>query len=133
MSKKIELVHAEIITQYQSTSVLKEFTTDKGGTVFNWQVKTRVNDKIEKSPYIYDNCSAFAENDEQKKRIREMVTNGAIVDIKGFADRRKGNKLNAEGKAVYFDSINVKEITPITNINSATPISNEDADEDLPF
>jgi len=130
MSKKIELIHAEVITQYNSDQVLREFNTDKGATIFSWSVRTKINDKAEKSPLVFDNCSLFAENDELKQYIRSNVINGAIVDIKGYADRRKGTKQGTDGKFPYFDQINVKEITPITGV---TESSVEPSDDNLPF
>lgn len=128
MSKKVDLVHAEVITQYQSTEVLREFNTDKGATIFSWSVKTKVNDKVEKSPVIFDSCSLFADNDEQKAYVRNNVKAGAILDIKGYQDRRKKEK---DGKTTYFDQINVKEIIPITGVESEPTAA--PSDDDLPF
>ena len=119
MSKKIELVHAEVVTQYQSEDVLREFTTDKGGTIFSWNVKTKVNDKAEKSPVMFDTSSLFVDTDVQKEYIRANITAGAVVNIKGYHDRRKGSKLGPDGKYPYYDQINVKEILPITGVESA--------------
>ena len=130
MSKKVELIHAEIQTQYQSNEVLREFKTDKGAVIFSWKVKTKVNDKADKSPFVFDTCSLFAENDDQKQYIRDNVKVGSIVDIKGYADRRKGSKVGTDGKYPYFDQINVKEIVPITGVDSTTSAP---SDENLPF
>ena len=81
MSKKVELIHAEVIPQYGKDEVLREFTTEKGATIFSWSVKTKVNDKAEKSPVVFDTCSCFADNEERKEFIRSTVKEGEILDI----------------------------------------------------
>jgi len=135
MSKKIELIHTEVITQYQSDEVLREFATEKGGTVFTWSVKTKVNDQAEKSPFVFDTCSSFADNDEQKAFIRSTVMAGAILDITGYQDRRKGKKAGPDGKFPYYDQINVKNIVSITNDSGSEGESqaSNDGDDNLPF
>ena len=132
MSKRVELVHTEVTTQYNSTEVLKEFNLDGGATIFTWQVKTRVNDKADKSPVIFDTCSCYADNEEKKSMIRDTIKAGAILDIKGFHDRRKASKPGPDGKYGYFDQVNVKEIIPITGMDQVDP-GTQATDDDLPF
>lgn len=130
MSKKVELVHAEVISQYNSNEVLKEFNTEKG-TLFSWSVKTKVNDKADKSPVIFDSCTLFAGTEDQKEYVRANIKEGAILDLKGYADRRKGNKPGKDGKIPYFDQVSVKEIVPITGVEPES--SSVPSDDNLPF
>ena len=132
MSKKVELIHAEVIPQYGKDEVLREFTTEKGATIFSWSVKTKVNDKAEKSPVVFDTCSCFADNEERKEFIRSTVKEGEILDITGYQDRRKGTKPGKDGKYPYFDQINVKNVVSITDDSSA-PENEAASDENLPF
>ncbi len=120
MSKKIELVHAEVISQYNSDVVLREFNTDKGATIFSWSTKTKVNDKVDKSPVIFDSCNSFADNEEKKEFIRSNVVLGAILDITGYQDRKKASKAGLDGKFKYYDQINVKNIISISGSDEAT-------------
>lgn len=133
MSKKVELVQAEVQTQYNSEEVLREFSTEKGATIFSWSVKTKVNDKAEKSPVVFDTCSMFAENDEEKQYVRDNVKLGAILNIKGFQDRRKAAKPGPDGKYAYYDQINVKEIQSITGAHDTAAQQAGPSDDDLPF
>lgn len=133
MSKKIELIHAEVIPQYNSTEAIKEVKLESGAIIFSWQVKTKVNDKIDKSPMIYDNCSCFADNEEKKSVIRDLIKVGSIINIEGYQERSKGNKPDANGKTVYYDRISVKKLLPITGIEQVDPGTSQENDDDLPF
>jgi hypothetical protein len=130
MSKKVELFNAEI-NATRKGDAFNEFKTEKGGSVFNFSTKTKVNDKVDRCPVIFDSCSVFAETDEAKQSLRKTLAIGAIVNIKGFAERRKGDKDGPDGKPQYFDSINVKEILPVTSTQMRQPPA--DADDNLPF
>lgn len=136
MAKKIELTHAEIITKYDSSDVLTEIKTDKG-TILSWNVKTRVNDRNDKSPVIFDSCSLFTDDQNKLNSVKQSLVAGTIVDIKGYADRRKGKKTDSNGKPIYFDNVNVKEIIPITGSQSQQEVHEQDStlatDDDLPF
>lgn len=125
MAKSVKLTNAEVITFYQSEDYLKEIETDKG-TIMSFQVKTRVNDRVENSPLIFERCSFFADTAEKIEYIRNVVKPGNIVELKGFADRRKGT--DKEGNTNYYDGMNVREIAPIN-------VSKEEAttEDDLPF
>lgn len=120
--KKVELIHTEVVPKYGTNEVISEFKNDKG-TVLKWQVKTRVNDKAEKSPVVFDQCTVFADNQEKIDNIRNTVVNGAILNITGYEDRYKGSKPDKNGKTVYYSQVNVKEIINV----SGNPT------EDLPF
>lgn len=123
MSKRVELTQAEVITFYNSEDYLKEIETEKG-TIMSFQVKTRVNDKVENSPLIFERCSYFADSAEKIEYVRNMIKPGNIVQIKGFSDRRKST--DKEGNTKYYDGTNVKEIAPIN-------VASNGDDSDLPF
>ena len=125
MSKEVKLTNAEVINFYQSSDYLKEFETEKG-TIMSFQVKTRVNDRVENAPVIFERCSFFADSQDKIEYVRNTIKPGNVVELKGFADRKKGN--DKEGKTVYYDSMNVREITPI-NVSKAQATT----EEDLPF
>lgn len=125
MAKQVKLTNAEVITFYQSEDFLKEIETEKG-TIMSFQVKSRVNDRVENSPLIFERCSFFADNAEKIEYIRNVVKPGNLVELSGYADRRKGT--DKEGNTTYYDGMNVREITPIN-------VSKEEAttEDDLPF
>lgn len=120
--KRIELRKAEVVKLYGSDETIKEFETEKG-TVMSFQVKTKVNDQAEKCPVIFDNCTFFANSSEAVTKIRGLVIAGNIVDIKGYADRRKGK--TKDGADKWYDQVSVKEITPIEVTSGG--------DDSLPF
>lgn len=123
--KKVELTHAEVVPFYQSQDVIREKVLDGKGTIINFNVKTRINDRIANSPLIFEKCTYFATAAEQVSRIKEVVKLGSVLDIKGQQDRSSGK--DKEGKVKYFDQIKVREITPV-QISQAAP-----AEDDLPF
>ena len=122
--KKVEITHAEVITQYGSEEVIKEFKTEKG-TIVNFSVKTRINDRVENSPFIFEKCVYFADTEDKLTQIRKVIKAGNIVDIKGSQDRSSYDDKKT-GKKAYSDSVKIREITPVTIAAPAT-------DDDLPF
>lgn len=126
MAKSVKLTNAEVITFYQSEDYLKEIETEKG-TIMSFQVKTRVSDRVENSPLIFERCSFFADTAEKIEYIRGVVVPGNTVELKGYADRRKGK--DKEGNTHYYDGMNVREIAPI-NVSTEEGATTED---DLPF
>jgi hypothetical protein len=125
MSKEVKVTNAEVITFYQSEDYLKEIETEKG-TIMSFQIKTRINDRVENSPLIFERCSFFADSADKIEYIRNTIKPGNIVELKGYADRRKGQ--DKDGKSAYYDSLNVREISPI-NVSKEESTS----DDDLPF
>jgi flagellar biosynthesis/type III secretory pathway M-ring protein FliF/YscJ len=124
--KKVELTHAEVIKQYESEEVIKEFKSEKG-TIVNFSVKVKINDRVEKSPCIYEKCVYFADTEDKLTQIRKIIRAGNIVDIKGSQDRSSYDDKKT-GKKVYSDSVRIREITPVTVAASAPA-----TDDDLPF
>lgn len=124
--KKVELTHAEVVPFYQSQDVIREKVLDGKGTIINFNVKTRINDRIANSPLIFEKCTYFATAAEQVSRIKEVVKLGSVLDIKGQQDRSSGK--DKDGKVKYFDQIKVREITPVQISQAAS----SDSDE-LPF
>lgn len=123
--KKVELTHAEVVPFYQSQDVIREKVLDGKGTIINFNVKTRINDRIANSPLIFEKCTYFATAAEQVSRIKEVVKLGSVLDIKGQQDRSSGK--DKDGKVKYFDQIKVREITPVQISQAAA------AEDDLPF
>lgn len=126
--KRVELTHAEVTTFYNSDEVLKEYEVKDKGTVMAFQVKTRVNDRNEKSPFIFDRCSYFADSSEKVQAVRGAIKAGNKIDIKGYQDKKSYEK---DGQKKYYDSVNVKEITPVTGAGSNEQAAEET--DDLPF
>lgn len=122
MAEEIVLTHAEVQTQYQSKEVIKESKTEKG-TRIAFKVRTRVNDRVANSPFLFRNCTYFASANDDVESIKKRLTAGSIIEIKGRTDQYKDN----EGK--YHPSVRVELITPINS--NAEP--DKSADEDLPF
>jgi hypothetical protein len=124
--KKVELTHAEVIKQYQKEDVIVEHKTEKG-TVVNFSVRTRINDRVSNSPYIFEKCVYFADSEDKLNQIRGIAKFGNIVDIKGSQDR--GSYVNKAGEKKYSDSIKIREITPVVVSMASAPV----AEDNLPF
>lgn len=122
--KKVELTHAEVVNQYNENFAIKEFETEKG-TVVNFQVKTRVNDRVDNSPYIFERCVYFADSQEKLNQIRKVIVAGTVLDIKGSQD--KSSWVDKSGKKQWSDQLRIREITPVTINKTKT------ADDNLPF
>lgn len=125
MGKRVKLTNAEIITFYNSDDFLKEIEVEKG-TIMSFNVKTRINDKVENSPMIFERCSFFADNANKIEYVRNVVKPGNLVELTGFSDRRKVK--DDLGNVKYYDGVNVREITPI-NVSK----KEETTEDDLPF
>lgn len=125
--KRVELTHAEVTTFYDSTEVLKEYEVKDKGTIMSFQVKTRVNDRNERSPFLFEKCSYFADSTEKVTQVRSAIKEGNRLDIKGYEDKRSYE--NKQGEKKYYNQISVKEITPV----SVAEESNNAIDDDLPF
>lgn len=131
MAKRVKITNAEVITFYQSDDFLKEIETEKG-TIMSFQVKTRINDRVENSPLVFEKCSFFADNTDAIEMVRNLVKPGNILELSGFAQRNKGK--DRQGNDAWYDSMSVKEINAI-NVNSEEGLNqtNESADDGLPF
>jgi hypothetical protein len=123
--KKVEITHAEVVPFYQSQDVIREKVLEGKGTIINFNIKTRINDRVSNSPLIFEKCTYFAQAAEQVTRIKEVVKLGSVLDIKGKQNRNSGK--DKTGAMKYYDSIEVREITPV-QISQAAP-----AEDDLPF
>jgi len=123
--KKISLTSAEVMTQYQSTDTYKMKTLDNGSTVINFTVKTKVNDRAEKSPVIYDNCSKFCKTQEEISFFKGVLVAGNIIDVTGRAERSKGK----DNK--YYDNIVVDNVSIISGRKEES--SGPQEEDNLPF
>lgn len=125
--KKVEITHAEVIPFYNSQEILKETKLEGKGTIINFNVQTRINDRVSNSPLIFEKCSYFASSDDQISRIREVVKIGSVLDIKG-SEERSSYTDKSTGAKKYSNSIRVREITPVQV--SQTAVAEPD---ELPF
>lgn len=125
--KSVKLTHAEITKFYDSTDVIREFKTEKGNTIISFNVKTKVNDKIDKSPVVFDRCSMFVDNAETMTFLRKTITEGARVEVSGVAEKNKGK----DGK--YYDGIKVLTVVPYDSSTKPSESSTQATEEDLPF
>jgi hypothetical protein len=126
--KKVELTHAEVIPLYGTKDVLKETAIKDKGTIINFSVKTKINDRVSNSPVIFEKCSYFANSAEQIERIKQIVKLGNVLDIKG-KQTRSSYKDKTTGAQKYSDSVDVREITPV----QAGAAVDQQPEEDLPF
>ena len=122
--KKITLTSAEVMTQYQSTETYKIKVLDNGSTIINFSVKTKINDRAEKSPVIFDNCSKFCKTQEEIDFFKGVLVAGNVIDVVGRAERSKGK----DNK--YYDNIVVENVSIIAGRPAAAAGEQED---NLPF
>lgn len=128
MAENVKLTRAEVISWSKSdNTILKEYKTEKGTLIYSFKVQTRVNDRADNSPHLYRKCSYFAKTEEEGKKIKGLVTKGAIIEIDGLTNRKSFDDKET-GKKVYYEEIDVKSLMSIQSGKDATP-----APEDLPF
>lgn len=126
--KQIYLTHAEVQEGFKGKPALMTFKGEKG-TSLSWSVKVKINDRTEKSPVSFERCSFFAKTDEEAKFIQDRVKAGAILTIKGIANRRKNPK-----DEKWYEQIDVKELTAISGEpKSDTAPPEQNPDDFLPF
>jgi single-stranded DNA-binding protein len=126
MAFNVTITSAEVIKFYGTEDVLKEFKTEKGGTILSFNIKTRVNDRAENSPVLFEKCSAFAKTDGELQAMKDVLKLGNVVQITGSKERRKYQ--TKEGKDAYAESVKVNSITPIV-----IEETQGGSDADLPF
>jgi hypothetical protein len=124
--KEITLKNAEVVTQYNSSETFKTMVLDNGSTIVNFSVKTKINDRVEKSPVVFDTCVKFCKTEEEVKFIKSILTVGNIIDVKGRAERQKDKKSEK-----YYDKVVVDNISIIAGRD--TTASSATQDDDLPF
>jgi hypothetical protein len=129
--KKVELTHAEVTALYGTKDVIKEVNVEGKGTIINFSVKTRINDRVANSPLIFEKCTFFATSAEQTESIKEMIKLGNILDIKGAQDRSSYTD-KSTGTKKYSDSVKVREITPV-QVSTQSVGQNSSVEDDLPF
>lgn len=134
--KLVTIKHAEVVPQYGSENCLFESKLDGGKFRFSWNIKTKVNDKINNSPLIFDKCSMFVDSAEKAETIRNTIRCGVRLEIEGICDKNKGK--DSKGEVKYYDQINVKKFTPYNDVpenkEEEQELAPEQQDEDdLPF
>jgi len=130
MAVEVTITSAEVIPFYGTNNAIKEFKSDKGGSIISFNVKTRLNDRSDKSPFTYKKCTIFTKTSEVADNMKNIIQLGNIVTISGIEERSKYEK--KDGTTGYSDSVNVKTIIPIV-LNNDSQISQECTDDDLPF
>ena len=123
--KKVELTHAEVVPFYGTQDVIKEVPIEGKGTIINFNVKTRINDRVSNSPLIFEKCTYFANSAEQITRFKEVVKLGNVLDIKGKENR--SGYTDKAGAKKYANSVEVREITPV-QVGGTQVV-----EDDLPF
>ena len=131
MAESIKLTRAEV-TAFSKTdsTVIREFKTDKGATIFNFRIQTRVNDRVDNSPRLFRKCAFFAKTEEEAKKIKKLVTKGALLEIEGQTNRKSFDDKKT-GQKVYYDEVSVANLTAI-QVGADAPVAAAQ-DESLPF
>ena len=130
MAETVKLTRAQVIEfSKNDTAVIKEFKTEKGGTVLNFRVQTRVNDRVDNAPRLYRKCVFFAKTDEEVQKMRKLITKDALLEIEGQTNRKSFDDKKNPGTKVYYDEITVSGLTAI-QVGADAP---EAPAEDLPF
>lgn len=124
--KEIKLKHAEVVTFYNSEEVLREKKCSNGSTMFMWRVKTKINDRAEKSPIVWDSCTMFVENEQAASSIRDNIVLGKTLEITGTIDRVKGKEVEGQ-EPKWYDNVRVTDVLPYTNEAASG------SDDGLPF
>lgn len=132
MSKEVTIKGAEVVTRYGTTDTYYEKKTEKS-TIIKFQVKTKINDRAERSPHLYEKCYLWVNAKEQVDEIKNYLTAGNVLQITGIEDQEKYTD-KATGKDQYKRTIKVLSITPIViNHDEASESEAIASDDDLPF
>jgi hypothetical protein len=126
--KEVKLTHAEVQTFYKSTDYIRTVEVPNKGTIINFNVKTRINDRVTNSPLIFEKCSFFSNSSEQLDRIKAMIKPGSILEITGIQNRSSYIDKKTQEKK-YSDEVRVTDVVP-TLVSEAPAKSRE---QDLPF
>jgi hypothetical protein len=121
MAERVKLTRAEVITFQNSEETLKIIPREAkdgtgGGKVLIFNVKTRVNDKSEKSPFLFRKCSMFTDKDSDVKAAEFLVKKGKIIQVTGFTNRRSRGGENEQ--KIWYDVLNVDSMTSIVDTNA---------------
>ena len=128
--KEVVIKGAEVVPFYGTNETTKEHSTDKG-TVINFNVKTKINDRNEKSPHLFEKCHIWLKSQEDVDTIKGYLRAGNIIQVTGTEDQSKF-KDKTTGKDVYQRTVRVNTITPIVVDNQDAP-EETNVDDDLPF
>lgn len=126
--KEVKLTHAEVQTFYKSTDYIRTVEVPNKGTIINFNVKTRINDRVTNSPLIFEKCSFFSNSSEQLDRIKAMIKPGSILEITGIQNRSSYIDKKTQEKK-YSDEVRVTDVVP-TLVSEAPAESRESK---LPF
>ncbi|MCK9429002.1 MAG: hypothetical protein M0R17_03190 [Candidatus Omnitrophica bacterium] len=128
--KKVELTHAEICPvkkDSNETTRINQTKGEKPGWIINFQIKTRVNDRVSNSPFVFEKCNFWTADQEKVNDIKNILQLGNIIDCKGTETVGTAYDDPKTGKKVYPREIRVLEITPV----QVTETTNQE--DRLPF
>lgn len=129
MAEAVKLSRAKVTTLKKgSEKVLDEYKIEGGACRFTFKVETRVNDRVDNSPRLFRRCSYYVKTTEEQDKVRNIVKQGALLEVEGQTNRKSFEPKDG-GDKVYYDEIDVKGITNIQ------PSTEEQAvgQDDLPF
>jgi len=128
--EEVLLTHAEVVTfSKKSDEVIREKKTDKG-IGLNFNVRTKINDRISNCPHLYRMCSFWVNDVSSIDSIKSKLAKGSIIDIRGKTSNYKGS----DGK--YHDFVKVDTFVPIATIKDQAAdvaTAQEDSSACLPF
>jgi len=124
--EKIVLTHAEVITLSKETKdVIRENKTERG-TLLTFKVRSRVNDRVQNSPFVYRTCTFSADTQEAIDNLKSVVTEGSTLEVKGRTD-----KYNSKRSGQWVEVVRASEVVAIAPQTTEVPA--EPKEEQLPF
>lgn len=129
MAETVKLTRAEV-TKFgkNDNTILRERKIEDKGTVFTFKVQTHVNDRVENSPRLFRRCSYFAKTEEEVTKVKNLVSEGALLEVEGLTNRKNFEDKETKQK-IYYDEVDVRDLAAIQTGQDSTP----SARDDLPF
>ena len=106
--ERVKLTHAEVVKFPGSDEVKRIKKLDNGNTLINFNLKTRVNDRSDKAPFLFRSCTMFLESQKDIEDVDSYLIEGNILEIEGYTGRSKSNKTDK-----WYDNLQVKKILPV--------------------
>lgn len=127
--KKITVTNATVIPFYKKDGAAADEilrihpskNPDSTLKVVTFNIETKVVDDPEKRARLFERCVVYARNDDKVKEIEGTIKNGALVELQGYEERRKGTDDR------FYNSIVVNKIIDLSGAQGDTP------DDNLPF
>jgi len=134
--KKVTITNATVIPFYNRnqnapTEILKMIKPKSetfNSTICSFNVQTMVSDNPNRKAKLFEKCIFYANNDKQIEDIKRWIKNGALLQLEGYEDRKKGT----DDK--YYNNIIITGINPISeNAGSDNVSATPQNEDDLPF